>query len=384
MKRIVTWTLLLQKRILIKPMFQITILLIPLILVLLFSFSNQSEGLIRVAVYCEDRSESGELADSMLEKSDDVIRYYEVDSEEQLYSEVETDKAQCGFLIPEDFGEKIELGNRSGLVTVLIKNASVSTRVIEEVLCGELFSAQVFQMTEQFIEREGAVDISSQEMKTTLRDFYAAYRIPSAMFEFQYTNGEENTLLNGTAENYYMMPVRGLLSVLILVAALGGVFLLSEDDRKGCWQWIHRKSRPLFSVYFIFMSMLAVAAVSFGALFFTGLSTGGGREFLLMAAYCILVCGYSNLIRVLIPNTNLICALMPVIVLLSLILSPVFVNLQSLVPGIKVISLLLPTDFYLGGIYSNAGALRLAAAAVIYLTAGILADLLKMRQQNRG
>ncbi len=377
MKKILTWTLLFQKRILKRPMFLITILLIPLIIGLLYVFSGTTDGLIQAAIYYEDGTAAAQFAESMIEKSDDVIRYYRAESEEALRTAVETDRAECGFILAEDFDERIASGNGRGLATVVIKQSSVANRVLKEVLCGELFSKLVYQMTEQFITEDGAVDISSEEVQETLQASYESYRIPSAMFEFQYTNGEANTLLNGTADNYYMMPVRGLLSVLILLAALGGVLMLREDDRKGCWQWIHPKRRPVFHIYFILMSVTAVAVVSLIALFFTGLDTGAARECALMLAYCLLVAGFANLIRVLIPDTRIICALLPVMVLMSLILTPVFVDLDSLVPGITIVRLVLPSSYYLNAIYASGGILYLFTAALIFIAASMVIDWLK-------
>lgn len=54
------------------------------------------------------------------------------------------------------------------------------------------------------------------------------------MFKFEYADGSDNSLLNDTYNNYYMLPVRGILAVLILMSGLAGVLMLNRDDEKVC------------------------------------------------------------------------------------------------------------------------------------------------------
>ena len=56
MKKFIIWFVLFQKRILRKPMFQITLLLIPLLIFLLYSFAKDNNALIDVAIFTEDEN----------------------------------------------------------------------------------------------------------------------------------------------------------------------------------------------------------------------------------------------------------------------------------------------------------------------------------------
>lgn len=73
MKKILTWILLFQKRILKKPMFQITILLIPILLFLLFTFNKSSDSLVRVALISGNDEYSQNFVKDLLDSSNPTI-----------------------------------------------------------------------------------------------------------------------------------------------------------------------------------------------------------------------------------------------------------------------------------------------------------------------
>ncbi len=379
MKKGLTWFLLFQKRILKKPMFQATLILIPIILILLTSFQHGDASLIKVALYKGNGDLSSLIAEHMLDRNNSVIQFYECDSEEKVRQDVIRGKAECGYLIPDNLEEKITSNN--SLITVLNKDSSISTMVINELLCGEMFSHNSYKIFEEFMLEHHPDILSSSKERSDLKDMFEKYRSPQMMFSFQYIDGQENVLLNHDSNaNYYMMPVRGILSVLILVAAMGGVLMLSKDDKKGTWQWIKLHNRPLFHYVYLIMTIFIVCLVSLIAIFFTGLNTYFILEIFLMICYAILIAGFCNLLRVLIPNTYVLCSVIPILVLISLVISPVFIDLRRMIPEINILRLLIPSNYYLYAIYGIDMQFKLLLSGIVFSASGIAIDYYKLRK----
>lgn len=383
MKKILTWILLFQKRILKKPMFQITILLIPILLFLLFTFNKSSDSLVRVALISGNDEYSQNFVKDLLDSSNHVISYYQCYDESQMRKDVLTGKAECGYIMPDDMPRKIaqfSSKKKQGIITAIVKKESISTKIVNEIIYGRLFSERAYPVLKDFINEKQPDRLTSAEDEK-MYDAFSKYLIEPLMFSFEYADGSKNDLLNNddSSHNYYMLPVRGILSVLILVSSMSGVLMLSNDDRKNTWGFIRLSKRPAFNYFYIFMSILPIAICSLAAIFITGISTNVLNEIRLMVLYTLLLTGFSSLLKALIKNIYVLCSLIPVTVLLSLIICPVFIDIGSIVPQSRLVRLFLPTNYYLDSIYSGPAQLKMFILAILVSLLAILKEMITAR-----
>lgn len=383
MKKILTWILLFQKRILKKPMFQITILLIPILLFLLFTFNKSSDSLVRVALISGNDEYSQNFVKDLLDSSNHVISYYQCYDENQMRKDVLTGKAECGYIMPDDMPRKIaqfSSKKKQGIITAIVKKESISTKIVNEIIYGRLFSERAYPVLKDFINEKQPDRLTSAEDEK-MYDAFSKYLIEPLMFSFEYADGSKNDLLNNddSSHNYYMLPVRGILSVLILVSSMSGVLMLSNDDRKNTWGFIRLSKRPAFNYFYIFMSILPIAICSLAAIFITGISTNVLNEIRLMVLYTLLLTGFSSLLKALIKNIYVLCSLIPVTVLLSLIICPVFIDIGSIVPQARFVRLFLPTNYYLDSIYSGPTQLKMFILAILVSLLAILKEMITAR-----
>ena len=383
MKKILTWILLFQKRILKKPMFQITILLIPILLFLLFTFNKSSDSLVRVALISGNDEYSQNFVKDLLDSSNHVISYYQCYDESQMRKDVLTGKAECGYIMPDDMPRKIaqfSSKKKQGIITAIVKKESISTKIVNEIIYGRLFSERAYPVLKDFINEKQPDRLTPAEDEK-MYDAFSKYLIEPLMFSFEYADGSKNDLLNNddSSHNYYMLPVRGILSVLILISSMSGVLMLSNDDRKNTWGFIRLSKRPAFNYFYIFMSILPIAICSLAAIFITGISTNVLNEIRLMVLYTLLLTGFSSLLKALIKNIYVLCSLIPVTVLLSLIICPVFIDIGSIVPQTRFVRLFLPTNYYLDSIYSGPAQLKMFILAILVSLLAILKELITAR-----
>ena len=384
MKKILTWILLFQKRIILKkPMFQITILLIPILLFLLFTFNKSSDSLVRVALISGNDEYSQNFVKDLLDSSNHVISYYQCYDESQMRKDVLTGKAECGYIMPDDMPRKIaqfSSKKKQGIITAIVKKESISTKIVNEIIYGRLFSERAYPVLKDFINEKQPDRLTSAEDEK-MYDAFSKYLIEPLIFSFEYADGSKNDLLNNddSSHNYYMLPVRGILSVLILVSSMSGVLMLSNDDRKNTWGSIRLSKRPAFNYFYIFMSILPIAICSLAAIFITGISTNVLNEIRLMVLYTLLLTGFSSLLKALIKNIYVLCSLIPVTVLLSLIICPVFIDIGSIVPQSRFVRLFLPTNYYLDSIYSGPAQLKMFILAILVSLLAILKEMITAR-----
>ena len=127
------------------------------------------------------------------------------------------------------------------------------------------------------------------------------------------------------------------------------------------------------------MSILPIAICSLAAIFITGISTNVLNEIRLMVLYTLLLTGFSSLLKALIKNIYVLCSLIPVTVLLSLIICPVFIDIGSIVPQARFVRLFLPTNYYLDSIYSGPAQLKMFILAILISLLAILKEMITAR-----
>lgn len=373
MRKIFLAFLLFQKRIVKKPVFIITIILIPLLMIMLAAFSVQKSALVEVAVFSEqNKSDSDSLLKDILESSTQVISFYECGSVKEVKQNVITGKAECGYIIPadiDDFAKWYYTDDKTidskDNIKVLLKDSSVTTRVVNEIVLEKIFSRNAYNIAKNFLREKHEQKIQTNGASARFRELYEKNSNKQMMFKFEYADGSDNSLLNDTYNNYYMLPVRGILAVLILMSGLAGVLMLNRDDERGVWGMIRRNRRSSFDFFYIFSSQFLVAVCSFAEIMCTGLAVSFVWELFILMIYSLLVTSFCNILRMIIKNQYTFCSVIPVLILLSLLVCPVFIDLENISGIIGVIRKLLPVSYYLESVHSLRLFVRMIAVTAV-------------------
>lgn len=372
MKRFFYTCWLFQKRLWKRPIYLLTFLLLPVMVLLLGRFSADKSTMVEVPVYAEDSA----LLELLLQTDSSLISFYACPSEAAVKEAVTSDQAACGYVIPEGsemaFHAYYQSGKRiptTKRLTVYLKESSVTTTVVNEMVMGKLFSRYAPQISLGFLKEQQPERMKEASARSAFAYFYERNHSGQMIFDFQYADGSENQLMADSDINYYMMPVRGMLAVLLLAASLIGGLYLQQDDEKGVWGLIPLSKRSWFDGFYLYLSQFLLGIGCLIAIFCTGLSANPLWECLLLFVYSILITAFSHLVKTLLPNRYTLCATIPILLLLCLFLCPVFVDLGNLVSVVPILRLFLPVSYYLQGVHepSMVWAMLLFAGILILL-----------------
>jgi len=111
------------------------------------------------------------------------------------------------------------------------------------------------------------------------------------------------------------------------------------------------------------------------ALRFTETFTDWGKEILLLSLLCLCITGFSSLLGCLLPDMALYGALIPILLLACLFLTPVFLDLTFVRP----LQALLPPWLYLNAVHGSVPLQSICLYAVISGLMSLLADYLRNR-----
>ena len=139
-----------------------------------------------------------------------------------------------------------------------------------------------------------------------------------------------------------------------------------------------RKQRSLSSLYSLLLPGAAACISALISIKIAGISGNPLREIPAMACYLFACLGLVVLLGRLLCREGIYLAAMPVILLLSLLLPPIFIDVGSLIPAVDSLNLLLPTTWYLKSIQSPENLLSLLAYGGICLLAAKLINSSKL------
>lgn len=384
MKENITWLALWCKRLIRKPLLLFTILLMPLTTLFLQQCSTKQDAVLRVALCLEpgsaEVSDNGnlltgngeELVKHMTSLSDASISFYICRDRNQLIRDVKSRKANCGYLIPSDLEEKIPayVQERKPFLTVIRGKKDVTTRIVDEIVLSKNYGTIAYHIMENFLSENTGTRPDRAELLRT----FQSHGSNELLFQFQYLNGEENTIMQEKSTGILMLPLRGIVAAILLLTCMAGELLCFQDREEGKYSQMTRKQKRLATLYSLLIPGAAACIFALLSIKIAGISGSISRELPAMACYLFACLGLATLLGKLLPRQSIYLASMPVIFLLSLILSPIFIDLGILLPAVRKMSSLLPITWYLMGIQSTQNLLYLLAYGGICLLLCCLAD----------
>lgn len=336
------------KRLLKRKRFWAILVLLPVTLLAMYFSTDLAPDGLQAVVYSEDTIWKDRL--SVL----DNPSFYFVDSKELLKEEVLLGKAECGYVIPKDLIVSFEKEDWYWEIEVYEGSHSMFTKLINEVLFGQIFDLVSTRWYADFMEEklaESGVEISKEEMDQVLLDKLSSgetfqvetVRLGMAGGNDQSVNAEANSL---------KLSARNVVAIMVYLVSLVSVIDVVKDREERHFQ---KRQRFRAAVFTIFNPAFCVALSGVITMCFTGDMFIGqevdsfywikevGSLLLLICFVTLYALGLSFLVR----KSRWMYGLLPVLFVSSLVCCPVFIDLSAFIPIFQWLKVLFPVAFYL-------------------------------------
>lgn len=362
LRKLFVWSFMLNKRLLKKASFLFVLCLIPVLVVSMNFFAQQESGVVRVALCSESNTDAvANRIVSSLDAEEGILDFRVMETVDDAYEAVENGEVDTAWIFHDNLQEKMEAyvtGNREPFVTVVEREENVSLQLAREKLYGALYGDLSYEMYENFIYEElfTPEDVSQQE----LRETYDAVLNGNNIVVLEKLNVGEME----ETHNYLTAPLRGMLALVILLCGLAAILYYQKDRERGVYDWLSAKShiRPAFGTCVAAVVDASLAVVL--ALALSGLFTTVSKELLAILFYIPAVVAFCMLLGTLSRKSDRMGQLIPFVMIIGLVLSPVFFNLISL----RGLQMLLPTYYYLYAVHDSMYLLYAAIYSVITFT----------------
>lgn len=262
---------------------------------------------IKVVIYSKDTSEYTDILYDKLTNSNSLYNFYFTDSEENAVSDVKSGKAECGYVIPENFFNGYINGNTENRIVQHVIPSTTLAATINETI----FSC-IFEICANDILALGA-DV--HEYDEELSDRLNNYMNSDVIFRISdITDGEF------TFENiiYHInIPVYELILTLVIFSGLLGLLIYIQDSERGIYLSLRKSELTQIKSLSILTAILPIL--------FTGLVSSLITEGI--SAKLINICIFSLftfitvfLLGFIIKKSTLLTKVLPLIMLISVIL----------------------------------------------------------------
>ena len=366
MKELRTCFLLWTKRILKRPLFLFTLLLMPCAVLFLQNCQTEDDALLNVALYTsgtDAESEEMKLLSQLISLSNRSIHFYKCDSKEQLLQDVTSGYANCGYLIPEHLDDALQkyAKDHTPFLTTIRPKKEITTNIVDEIVLSKSYKEISYYIVRDFLNTKTGNTLDNAQ----LQKLFEKHSSSELLFQFEYADGAQNELLNQSETNFMLMPIRGIVAVLVLLSCMSGALVWYSDQKNKLLLLIPDKKQQLFRFFSLFVPGLFAACAGIITIFLTGIAENPLKEILLMTVYLLACISLVNLLRNCCSKREYFLATIPFFLLASLILCPVFVDIRSFSAGLANINKLLPATYYLYALHSTEELLWLLTYAIL-------------------
>lgn len=376
-KTALLWLWLLSKRLYRRPVFVVMLVLIPALTLGYTTINTEDSGMVTIAVVQEGHPAPEAALMASLEGGEgQALNYRTCASAEEAQTLVAAGKVDTAWIFPEDLeaGVRTFVANpkpENAFIRVVVREDSVMLNLSRERLSATAFTPIARQVYRSFV-RDLAPELNTLS-DDQLMGYYDDVEISENLFAFD----EAYAALVNT--HYLLSPLRGLLGLVILLCSLAAALYHYRDMQVGTfcrlglrWRWCAELAGQTVTT----LHLTIATAVCLGL---AGLAAVWWQEILLVVLYSLSCAAFSMLLRRLIGSLRGLAAVLPALVVLTLVVCPIFFDLKALL----AVRLLFPPTYYIYGAYQPWYLLNLLVYTAVCFGLYALAGLLPGRKESR-
>lgn len=376
-QKVLTWYYMLSKRLLLKWSFIILICLIPVAVPVMNNILAEDSSVLKIMLCCEDDDVlSKNIIDTLMD-GDGIIKYSFCNSAEEAKKSVETYQTDAAWILKNNLTERaidyVSKEDDDALVEVIERESNVPLRLSKEMLCGAVYRNISYYIYRDFVYSE--VIGEDEFTETKLKEYYEEMENDGDIVKIRRLNSQETSSADS---NYLVAPLRGILSLMIVLCTLAAVLYFLQDQLEGKYAWM-RPQRRIIPAFAMCLSAAVFSAVAvLAALYFGNIFTNLYTELTAIILFVIATTGFALVLSRLFKSPGKFGAIIPGILIIMLVLSPIFINLKILKP----IRMMLPTHYYLNVIYNSDYYLSMIIYCAAVYAAAFLLNLIKTKEDE--
>ena len=359
------WFVLLTKRNFKKPSFIFILLLIPVVTLAVTLITSRDTSVMHIGYTCEDTpADSTRELFTSFEKDSGIIAFRHYTDEKSGEKALENGEIESLWVFPQDIKnetEKYFSGDKTAFIKMINRVGNEMTEASRDRLFCEIFPHVAYTLFEDYVTLElpGGDSLSEEE----LLYYYTSRGIDTDIIKVVTVNNSGEIQEN--RGNYITSPLRGIVSVAVLLSSLAAAMYTLSDIQRGLYALFPLIKRLALFLCSLLSSVIPASVTALVSIYLAGLGEGLTDEIFKMVLFAMACAFVSLLLMGLFKTPKAFAVSVPIIVISAIVFSPVFINLKA----VPVIQGIFPSYYYLYSFTDTHQALYLA---LYTLTCGAL------------
>lgn len=375
-KKYLIWFLMYTKRLLKKPAFLILLLLIPTFLPLISVMMKGESGILTIALVNENKNETAEKIIGKLTDKESIINYKICNTKDEAVQMVKNKTADGAWIFAKNIREKTDkyAVSKIPFVEVIEREENISLKISRELLYGALYNGISYSLYKNYVYEN--ILPKDQISEEELEYYYYVSVNTEGIVEIKKLDSEEKT----QSSNLLVTPVRGILSLMVIICQLAAVMFYLKDRSEGKFDWLSENKRIIPAFGSLLSAGLLAGITAVISFFVSKMSLKPDKEIISMLLFILASTGFSLVLCCVFKSPAKLGAAVPGIIIIMLALSPVFFSFKEL----RLVRILIPTHYYLYSLYNQDYYLYfIYYTASVYLLAFLLNVFLRKRRETK-
>ncbi len=374
MRKLLKWFLMLNKRLYKKAAFVVLLVLIPVSVLAYSIVSRQDSGFLHIVLAQTDATDavSSAVVEELLSE-ESIVHFSKALSPRAAVEAVKTGQADEAWIFPANMQQKVNefvTGNGESAVRVVAREQTVFLRLSHEKLTAALYKYNAKAKYIDFARTNSSALDSLTDSE--LMQYYDNLSIDEELFVF----GNHDTAAephSGAGESYLTSPIRGLLSIIVLLCGMAAAMYYMQDERSGTFSWVPQANRIYVAFACLVIAVLNVAAVALISLYTAGLASSLLMEIISIILYSASSAVFCLILKQIFGSIRLYGSVIPLLTVVMIAVCPVFFDFRVLI-GVQ---LLFPPTYYVNAAYDSRYLLYMAVYSVVGAALCLVIDRLK-------
>ncbi len=350
-----------QKRILKNVPFLLLLLLFPLCLFLLSrSFDTTEDSRIAVGLCLNTEDPLAEtVCKKLVNGTDSLFVFSMFSSEEDLLKNVQNNQLECGYIFEKELETELDRSHLKNLVTVYVSENTTCAGILNELVYANLFEEYSLSLLQETLYSAGHLPYTEYEAEDfslppvtekNVEEYYRSYLSNDSTFRFdtQFIDGTKTLSSAQTGISSTTAPLfRGLASLFLLLCGFLALLTAYQDEKNGLYARLYGTKRILYPRIAQLTYLLPSGLSCLLGLALSGAITDWGKELVALLCYLAALLLFYAVLGAVIRNHTMLCAAFPMVLLCTLVFTPVIADLTAFFPWLKAIRYALPTYYYL-------------------------------------
>lgn len=294
--------------------------------------------------YMEESNSYLAQVEQELSGHQDCFTFEKCSSKEELKDQVASGRYDCGFAFDNGFSDAFIHDIKNCHIRLYTSPSSMFQSIFSETLFDRLLDAFSPAIAVNYLASNSATkDFYRSSFQSYLEDQYRNYMNSDSVFRLSVNN---TGAYHGTTDSVDLFPVHAFTGFLLFLSSLVGllVYLKDQDDR--IYDRVSKRKRLRFCLTGILANITPVWLVSVVTLYLYEQPEAILPFLLKMSGYVLLCLLFAFICLLIFRHYKPFVSALPVLVICTLIFSPIFLHLEDYAPILRYLSYLFPPTFF--------------------------------------